>query len=62
MHIFKIFHLLYGGTYHGIKETHWLLGDILLLQILKRDIGQETKLEEMLVSLVILKKVMSHGF
>jgi len=62
MHIFKIFHLLHGGTYHRIKETHWLLGDILLLQILKRDIGQETKLEEMLVSLVILKKVMSHGF
>jgi hypothetical protein len=31
MHIFKNFHLLYGGTYHGIKVTHWLLGEILLL-------------------------------
>ena len=61
MHILKTNHI-YGGTYHQIKETHWFLGEILLLQILKRDIGQETKLEEMLVSLVILKKVMSHGF
>jgi hypothetical protein len=34
----------------------------LLLQILRRDIGQEMKLEERLVSLGLLKKVMSHGF
>ena len=57
-----MFHLLYGGTYHGIKVTQWLLGEILLLQILKRDIGQETKIDESLVPLGVLKKVMSHGF
>jgi hypothetical protein len=57
-----MFHLLYGGTYHGIKVTHWLSGEILLLKLLKRGIGQEMKLEERLVSLGILKKVMSHGF
>jgi hypothetical protein len=44
------------------KVTNWLLGEILLLQILKRDIGQETKLKERLVPLGLLKKVMSHGF
>ena len=24
MHILKMFHLLYGGTYHQKKVTHWL--------------------------------------
>jgi hypothetical protein len=42
--------------------THCLLGEIVLLQILKIDIGQEKKREERLVPLGILKKVMSHGF
>ena len=35
-----MFHLIYGGTYHEAKATHWLLGEILLLRILKGDIGQ----------------------
>jgi hypothetical protein len=54
--------LLYGGTCHGIKETQWISQEILLLRILKRDIGQETKLEDSLVALGILKKVMFHEF
>ena len=41
MHIFKMFHLLYGGIYKRKKVTHWLLGKILLLQKLKRNIGQD---------------------
>ena len=41
MHIFKMFYLLYGGTYHRNKVTHWLLGNILLLQKLKRNVGQD---------------------
>ena len=41
MHIFKMFLLLYGGTYHRNKVTHWWLGKILLLQKLKRNIGQD---------------------
>jgi hypothetical protein len=57
-----MFHYIYGGIYHRIKVTHWLLREILFLQILKRDIDQEKKLEERLVPLGILKKVMSHGF
>ena len=60
------FHLLYGGTYHRNKVTHWLLGNILLLQKLKRNIGQEdykVQDQRQLVPLIcISKKVMSHGF
>jgi hypothetical protein len=58
----KIFHILYGGTYNRIKETHWMLGEILLIQILKRDVDHENKVEERLVPLGLLKKLMSHGF
>jgi hypothetical protein len=29
MHILKKFHLIYGGKYHGIKETNWMSGEIL---------------------------------
>lgn len=57
-----MFHLLYRGTYHRNKVTHWLLGDILFLQKLKENIGQDMKLEERLVPLGLSKKVMSHGF
>jgi hypothetical protein len=34
----------------------------LISSILKRNIGQENKVEERLVPLGLLKKVMSHGF
>ena len=43
MHILKMFHLHYGGTYHRNKITHWLLREILFLQKLKRNIGQDKK-------------------
>ena len=62
MHIFKIFHLLYGGTYHRKKVTHWFLEEILFFQNLKRNIGQDKKVEERLVLHALSKKVMSHGF
>jgi hypothetical protein len=62
MHIFKNVSFFYGGTYHGIKVTHCFSGEILLIQILKRDMGQETKLDERFVPHGILKKAMSHGF
>ena len=58
----KMFHLLYGGTYRQNKVTHWLSGEILFLQKLKRNIGQDKKVEERLVPLGLSKKVMSHGF
>jgi len=29
-------HLLYGGTYHRNKVTHWMLGEILLIQRVKK--------------------------
>jgi hypothetical protein len=38
-----------------------VLGEILFLQILKRNIGQENKVEERMVPLGLLKKAMSHG-
>jgi hypothetical protein len=44
------------------KSDTFFLGEILLLQILKKDIGKENKVEERLVPLGILKKVISHGF
>jgi hypothetical protein len=52
-----MFHLLYGGKYHENKVTHWLLGDILSLQKVKRNIGQENKVEERLVILGLSIKV-----
>jgi hypothetical protein len=36
--------------------------EILFLQKLKRNIGQDKKVEERLVPLGLSKKVMSHGF
>ena len=55
-------HLLYRGTYHQNKVTHWLLGEILFLQKVKRNIGQEKKVEDRLVPLGLSIKVMSHGY
>ena len=52
----KMFHLLYGGTYHRKKGTLCLLGEILFLQKLKRNIGQDKKLEERLVPLKSFKE------
>ena len=63
-----MFHVLYGGTYHRNKVTHWMLGKILLLQKIKRNIGQDDyKVQDQRQALVplihgISKKVMSHGF
>jgi hypothetical protein len=57
-----MFHLLCGGTYHQNKVTHLLLGEILFIQKVKRNIGQEKKVEERLVPLGLSKKVMSHGY
>ena len=55
-------HLLYGRTCHKNKMTNWLLGDILFLQKLKRNIGHDKKVEERLVTFGLSKNVMSHGF
>ena len=63
-----MFHLLYEGTYHRNKVTHWLLGKTLLLQKLKRNIGQDDQKvwdqRQALVPLIhgFSKKVMPHGF
>ena len=57
-----MFHILYGVTYHQKKVTHWLLGEILFLQKLKINMGQDKKLEDRLVPFGLSKKVMSHGF
>ena len=43
------------------KVTYWLLREILFLRILKIDIDKEKKVEERLVPLGLLKKVMFHG-
>ena len=51
-----------GYAYHPKKRTCYLLGDILFLQILKRIIGQDNKIEERMTRLFHLKKEMSHGF
>ena len=42
--------------------THWVLGEILFLQNLKRNIVQDKKVEERLVPLGISKKAMPHVF
>jgi G:T-mismatch repair DNA endonuclease (very short patch repair protein) len=42
--------------------THWILGEIFFLQKLKRNIEQDKKIEERMVTLGISKKLMSHGF
>ena len=34
-HIFKMVHILYGGTYHRKKVTHQPLGEMLFLQKVK---------------------------
>lgn len=36
-----MFHPLYGGTCHLKKVTHWVLGEIISLQIPKINIVQE---------------------
>jgi hypothetical protein len=58
----KMFHIIYGGTYHQKKVTHWLLGEIMFLQKVKRNTFQENKVEERLVPLGLSMKVMSHGY
>ena len=61
MHNSKKIHVLCGIKCHPKKVTNCLLGNILFLQILKRSIGQDKKLER-LAPLFHFKKVMSHGF
>ena len=62
MHIFKNVSSSLWGHINQNKVTHWLLGEVLFLQKLKRNIGEDTKLEERLVPSGLSKKVMSHGF
>ena len=58
----KMFHVLCGATYHPKIFTSWLLWEIVFLQILRRSIGQDKKINERIASLFHLKKAMSHGF
>jgi hypothetical protein len=58
----KKYFILFMEAHIIKKGTHWVLGEILFLQILKGNIGQEKKVEERLVPLDILKKLISNGF
>ena len=58
----KMFHVICGVTYHPKKVTSWKWGEILFLQILKRIIGQDEKIEEIMTTHFHIKKAMSHGF
>jgi hypothetical protein len=50
-------------SHMSLKEaTHWLLGEILFLGILKKRHCPRKEVEERIVCLGFLKKVMSHGF
>ena len=62
MHIFK--NVSYSlWTHISSKKSYIMaLGEILFLRILKREIGQENKVEERMVPPSLLKKAMSHGF
>ena len=58
----KMWHVLCGLTYHPKRRTSYLPREILFLQILKRNIGQDKKIEERMDTLFHLKKVISQGF
>ena len=62
MNIFKNVSSSFWRHISSKKATQWLLGEILFLQILKREIGQGNKVEERLVPLGLLNKTMPHVF
>ena len=61
MHIFKNVSSSLWGHISSKKMTQSLSREILFLRILKRNIDQNRKIEERLVTLGLLKKLMSHG-
>ena len=62
MHIFKNVSSSLWTHISYKRRKSCLPGEILFLQILKRSISQDKKIEERMATLFHLKKAMSHGF